>query len=199
MTTIITNDKFDDILINKINEQKLEERPVTDAIRLVITACVDSTRCIVHLSGFKDSETFAIAGSLEPLAITRLIEKIREHYFLQETEFNDKVVAFRFTNFIGNISLSFNIRPEDLNINNEFLNIRLLLKQYYKNEAGNIYNASLDGINVDVNNMSKAELLSLFSELGEDELRNLINFLPSERLKMIYMVAFDRNNSQGRK
>ena len=190
MTTIITNDKFDDILINKINEQKLEERPVTDAIRLVITACVDSTRCIVHLSGFKDSETFAIAGSLEPLAITRLIEKIREHYFLQETEFNDKVVAFRFTNFIGNISLSFNIRPEDLNINNEFLNIRLLLKQYYKNEAGN---------NVDVNNMSKAELLSLFSELGEDELRNLINFLPSERLKMIYMVAFDRNNSQGRK
>lgn len=202
MTTIITNDKFVDMIIDKINKQRLDERPALDSIRLVINAFIDSMRCVICLSGFNEAESFVIASGLDPLTITRLIEKIRERFFLHETEFGDKVAAFRFTNLIGNVKISFNIRPKDFkNVNNEFLNIKLLLKQYYKNELDDTYNlpVSSDSIEVDINAMDKVELLALFSELGEDELRNLINFLPPERLKMIYRTAFLRDSSQGRK
>lgn len=200
MTTIITNDKFVDMIIDKINEHRLEEMPASDYIRLAITAFIDTMRCIVCLSGFKDSETFVLAGKLEPLTIVDLVEKIRERYFLQETKFGEKTLAFRFTNLIGNVKISFDIRPEEFkNVNNEFLDIKVLLKQYYKNVADNDVSVILGDMDADVNNMNKIELLALFSELGEDELRNLINFIPPERLKMIYRAAFDRDSLQGRK
>jgi len=193
--TIITNENFEDIFMTKINED-INSNPIEKRLLLIINVYICGDKTVIQLFGFKP-EIFVMSGTIKPLIITRLIEKIRNTYFLSKTEFKEDIGTFRFLNEIGNVTITLNVMPRGQD-KHEFIAIRDLLIGYYKDEEKKPYVPELISPDNSIDKMSKENLLLLMGKLGVDELRTLLGFLPPERIEMLNKIEFNSNDSLGR-